>query len=80
MYGQLLSGSSLLIPTPFTADWATLALANGAGWYKQSSDLCSCFAGDSGFADSNSLEITGERGAGMAGVEGTAVRALRPAL
>lgn len=34
-------------------------------WHSILTDPCLCFAGDSGFADSNSLEITGEGCAGV---------------
>lgn len=56
-----------MISCPLSTDWAVLALADGAA-EKQSilTDPCLCFAGDSGFADSNSLEITGEGCTGVA--------------
>lgn len=57
---------SLLIPCPLSTDWAALAVAEGAAdKHSILTDPCLCFAGDSGFADSNSLEITGEGCAGV---------------
>lgn len=64
--GVWLLGYSLLIPCPLSTDRTALALADGAAdKHSLLTDPCLCFAGDSGFADSNSLEITGKGCAGV---------------
>lgn len=57
---------SLSIPCPLSTDWTALAFEDVAvDKHSILTDPCLCFAGDSGFADSNSLEITGEGCAGV---------------